>query len=78
MVSDHGPVPSHEGQQGAATGEDSCDVFQGYAQDFGPLDAGSRADFTSSRPLSLLTSVFHLSYPCMTCGLEKRGRVDQN
>ena len=46
------------GPQGAAIGQDSWGFFKD-AQDFGRLDAGSRAGFTSSRPPPPWTSVFH-------------------
>ena len=58
---DHGLFSSYEGQQGAANGQDSWGVFQGYAQGFGRLNAGSRAGFTSSRPPPPWTSVFQFS-----------------
>ena len=45
--------------QGAANGQDSW-CFLKSAQDFGRLDAGSCAGFTSSRPPPPLTSVFQL------------------
>ena len=49
LISDHGLFSSYEGRQGAANGQDSRG-FSRDAQGFGRLDAGSRADFTSSRP----------------------------
>ena len=67
------------GSQGAANGldpQDSWGFFQD-AQGFERLDAGSRAGFTSSRPLPPWTSVFHFFF-CTMCGLEKLGLVDQN
>ena len=46
-TSGHGLLCSHKGQQGAANEQASWDVFQGCALDFGRLDAGSCAGFTS-------------------------------
>ena len=60
LISDHGLFSSYEGQQGAADGQDSWGFFRD-AQDFGRLDAGSRAGFTSSRPPPPWTSVFQFS-----------------
>ena len=57
-------------------GKDSWDFFKD-AQDFGRLDAGSRAGFTSSRPPPPWTWVFQFSI-CTIYGLEKLGLVDQN
>ena len=42
------------------------------------LDAGSRADFTSSRPPPPWTSIFQFSFFCTMRGLEKLGLVDRN
>ena len=50
----------------------------GDVQGSGRLDAGSRADFTSSRPPPPWTLVLQFSYFCTMCGLEKLGLVDQN
>ena len=77
-ASDHDLFSSYLGQQGAVNGQDSWGFFRD-AQDFGRLDAGSRAGFTSSRPPPPWTSVFfsHFFF-CMMCGLEKLGLVDQN
>ena len=62
LISDHGLFSSYEGQQGTANGQDSWGVFQGCAQGFGRLEAGSCAGFTSSRPPPPpWTSVFHFS-----------------
>ena len=60
LMSDHGLFSSCDGQQGAANGQDSRDLFRD-TQSFGWLDAGSRAGFTSSRPPRPRTSVFQLS-----------------
>ena len=49
LISDHGLFSFFEGQQRAANGQSSSGFFRD-AQDFGRLDAGSRAGFTSSRP----------------------------
>ena len=58
-MSDHGRhFSSYEGHKKAANGQDSWGFFKDV-QGFGPLDAGSRAGFTSSRPPPPWTSVFH-------------------
>ena len=57
-MSDHGLFSSYKGHQGAANGQGSWGVFQGYAQGFERLDAGSRAGFSSSTPPPPWTSVF--------------------
>ena len=75
-MSDHGHFSSYEeGQQEAATGQDSWGVFRGYAQDIGRLDACSCAGFISSRPPPPWTLAFHffLILHDMTCGLENLG-----
>ena len=59
-MSDHGHFSSYEGHKERRTGKDSWGFFKD-AQDFGRLDAGSRAGFTSSRPPPPWTSVFHFS-----------------
>ena len=56
-MSDHGIFPFYEGQQGASNGKDSWGFLRD-AQGFGRLDAGSRADFTSSRPPPPWVSMF--------------------
>ena len=61
-MSDYGLFSSYESQQGAANGQDSWGVFQGYTQVFGRLDAGSCSGFTSSRPAPPWTSVLHFSF----------------
>ena len=76
LIPDHGLFSSYDGRQGAANGQDSWGFFRA-ALGFGRLDAGSRAGF-SSRPPTPWTSVFHFSYSCMMCSLEKLGLVDQN
>ena len=48
------------GPHGAANGQDSWGFFKD-ARDFGRLDTGSRAGFTSSRPPPPWTSVFQFS-----------------
>ena len=79
LMSDRGPFSSYEDQQRAVNGQDSWGVFQGYVQDFGRPDAGSRAGFTSSRPPPHGPPHFNFPYFCMmTCGLEKLGLVGQN
>ena len=60
LISDHGLFCSSEGQQGAASGQDSWDFFRD-AQGFGRLNVGSRAGFTSSRSPPPWTSVFQVS-----------------
>ena len=60
LISDHGLFSSYEGQHGAPNGQDSWGFFRD-ALDFGRLDAGSRAGFTSSRPPPPWTSVFQFS-----------------
>ena len=55
-------------------GQDSWGFLKD-AQGFERLDAGSRADLTSSRPLPPWASVFQFSL--FLCGLEKLGLVDQ-
>ena len=60
IISDHDLFSSYEGQQGAVNGQGSWLFFKG-AQDYGRLDAGSRAGFTSSRPPPSWTSVCKLS-----------------
>ena len=60
LISGHGLFSSYDGQQGAANGQDLWSFFKG-AQDFGRLDAGLRAGFTSSRPPQPWTSVCNLS-----------------
>ena len=60
LISDHSRFSSCEGRQGAANGQESWAFFRD-AQDFGRLDAGSRAGFTSSRPPPPWTSVFQFS-----------------
>ena len=77
LISDHGLFSSYDGRQGVANGQDSWGFFRD-AQGFGRLDAGSRAGFTISKPPPPWASVFHFSYSCMMCGLEKLGLVDQN
>ena len=57
LMPDHVLFSSYDGQQGAANGRYSLGFF-GDVQGFGRLDAGSRADFTSSRPPPPWTSVF--------------------
>ena len=65
-MSDHDLFLFLRGLQGAANGQDSWSFFKD-AQDFGRLDAGSRAGFTSSRPPPRWTSIFHFSYFCTMC-----------
>ena len=77
LIADHGLFSSCEGQQGAANGQDSWGFFRD-AQDFGRLNTGSRAGFTSSRPPPPWTSAFHFLYFSIMCGFEKLGLVDQN
>ena len=57
LMSDHGLFFSYEGQQEAATGQDSWGFFRD-AQGFGRLDAGPRAGI---RPPPW-TSVFQFSF----------------
>ena len=59
LISDHGLFSSYKSKQGEANGQDWWCVFQGYTG-LGRLDADARAGFTSIRPPSLWTSVFHL------------------
>ena len=75
-MSDRGLFPFYVGQQGAANAQDSWGFLKD-AQGFGRLDAGSRADFTSSRPPPPWTSVIQFPYCYTMCGLEKLGQVDQ-
>ena len=60
LMSDHGLFSSYEVQQVVGNGQDLRGFFRD-AQDFGRLDAGSRAGFTSSRPPPPWTSVFQFS-----------------
>ena len=76
-MSDHGLFSFYEGQQGSAN-EQASWGFLRDAQRFGRMDAGSRADFTSSRPPPPWTSIFQFPYFCTKCDLEKVRRVVQN
>ena len=60
LISDHGLFSSYEGQQGAAIGQDSCDVISGMhrASDGRVL---ARTGFPNSRPLPPWTSLFQFS-----------------
>ena len=60
-MSDHGLFSFYEGQQGASNGRDSWSFLRD-AQGFGRLDADSRADFTSSRPLPPWASIFQFFF----------------
>ena len=75
-MSDHGLFSFYEGQQGAANGQDSWGFLRD-AQGFGRLDAGSRADFTSTKPPPPWTTVIQFPYCYTMYGLEKLGQVDQ-
>ena len=79
LISDHGLFSSYEGQQGAANGRDSWGFFRD-SQGFGRLDAGSRADFTSSSPPTTMDlGISFLLLSVLMRGLEKPGLfVDQN
>ena len=57
LITGHGLFSSYEDRQGTANGQDSWGFFRD-AQGFGRLDAGSRADFTSSSHPPPWTSVF--------------------
>ena len=60
-MSDHGLFSSYEGLQEAANEQDSWGFFRGAQGFWTRPDAGSRAGFTSSKPLSPWTSVFRFS-----------------
>ena len=60
LISGHGLFSSYEDRQGTANGQDSWGFFRA-AQGFGRLDAGSRADFTSSTTMDLGISISLLS-----------------
>ena len=79
LISDPGLFPSYEGQQGAADGQDSWGIFQGYT---GLWTAGCWLarplhELKASTTMDLDISIFHFSYFCMTWRLEKLGLVDQ-
>ena len=59
LMSGHGHFSSYEGHKERRTGK-VRGAFKD-AQGFGRLDAGSRADFTSSRPPPRWISIFQLS-----------------
>ena len=71
LMSDLGLFSFYEGQQGASNGQDSWGFLRD-AQGFDRLDAGSRADFTCSRPPPQWTSIFqsyifpYNMWPCET------------
>ena len=74
---DHSHFSSYEGHKERRTGKIRGAFFRD-AQDFGRLDAASRAGSTSSRPPPPWTSVFQFPYFSTMCDLEKLGFVDQN
>ena len=76
-MSEHGLISSYEGHKERRTGK-IREAFSGMHMALGRLNAGSRADSTSSRPPRPWTSVFQFPYVCPMYGLEKLGFVDQN
>ena len=78
LISDHGMFSFYEGQQGAVSRKNSCDVFSGMHR---ALDGWMLACVTASTAQGLYRHgprYFSFSYYCMTCSFEKLGTVDQN
>ena len=79
LISDHGLFSSYESANKERRTGNIPRAFFMDAQGFGPLNAGSCASFTGSRPPAPWASVLEFSLSLHDVrGLEKIGLVDQN